>query len=628
MHYLVNGRECMSAGIYLYMYELYCAGLSDQMTHDQSAVTRQLQAQDLSIETMSTNSTLAKIVTKHGVPACGEFRRIDRLPRRVWSEADKQYAVKHMTAEYRTANGRQTLWPDQATSLVELHENNGLVGGIRVSGGKSTISFLAATVLGKYYQRPLLILPTKSIRTGKVRDAWTDAEQHWRLRNDVSWTSYEFLQRKENAEYLFTYRPQILILDEAHHAGRYDSSRTKRISRYLAHYPDTIVIALSGSLIASHVVADSIKLCAWALRTKSPLPLPHARATAKFWSMALEQPSKLNAGALHKWQSAADQTVLRGVGRRYTETPGVITSSGDSVIGTSLVLEPQTVEIKDSKILRAFELLRQGKLEHGGELIDCDGSATWNMAQTLALGFYLRADPEPPEEWTEAFRNFAAYCREVIADGELDTAGQVEETYKENLECWPVQDWLNIKNTYKRVNKTIWLSDERVIAAQKWMREHPLGIVWTQHPSFGERLKPYYGRQATDQATKALITSHVRGKACAASIKVCSEDLNLQYQFAHNLFISPPATGAWQEQAIARTHRFGQPEPVVTVEYWIACIENLKALDTARMRERLASSMTHDPNRKLLLGEWLGIAKKQKGPQWTQTTATNKAVMI
>lgn len=580
------------------------------------------------------NSNLERIALRGGVPNDEEFKRIDSLPRRKWSAEQTLRAVQRLTARLRRKRGTRVLWDDQAIALSEIGWYGGIVGGLRVSGGKTTTSFLAGTMLPDC-PRPLLIAPSKSIKTGKVARAYDNEQKHWRVRDDYSWVSYHFLQDEDNAEYLSIHLPGLLILDEAHHAGRYNSSRTKRIRRYLDEHPEVPCIVLTGSLIASRVVNDSLALCDWARGRHSPLPLPAAKDTQRYWKLALDVPKRLEPGALRRWCEPNEPTVA-GVGRRYYETPGIVCSAGKNVIGTTLLASTELVSITDTRVLDAFSHVRAGRRPDGTELLDPDGSNTWSLAQQLALGFYYEPTVPPPDDWTDAYRNWCSYCREHIADSscKCDTARQViRHVTSDATDCWPLEEWLLVKSQYKLERKAVWLSSSRVDAALRWTRRHRHALVWTQFKAFGFALAakglPYYGSHARDRATKRYITDHKPGAPASASIAVCSEDLDLQYTFCESLFVAPPATGAWHEQAIARYHRFGQPEPEVMAHYWIACAENRDALSVARQRERSAAAMTGDFSRKMLIAEWSPNTRKKLksvGPQWDSKKLT-KALM-
>lgn len=577
------------------------------------------------------NSVNERIALRNGVPNDAEFERIDRLPRRVWATKQALSAVLRLTKQLRTRLGERTLWPDQSIALTEIGFYGGTVCGIRVSGGKTTIAFLAGTMLPDC-ARPLLIAPSKSIRTGKVAAAYAEERKHWRVRSDYSWLSYHDLQKPTAREHLNSLRPGLIIFDEAHHVGRYDSRRTRVIRDYLGRHPSTPVIVLTGSLIASRVDSDALELSYWARKEHSPLPHPTAANTRRFWKLALGAPSRLQPGALRRWCRAGESTVT-GLGRRYYETPGVVCSAGENVIGTSLTADVELVRLVEPKVLAGFDYIRTGRGPDGAELLDADGSNTWLVAQTLALGFYYVLDPKPPTDWLDAYRNWCAYCREHIKSD--DCACDSEATARQHIlesdsECWPLNEWLLVKDKYQRKRKAVWLDSARLDAVCRWMDTHKHGIVWSQFRGFSEALairskKPYYGSQAQDRRTGKYITEHPAGRPCIASIKTCSEDLNLQKQFYQNLFPAPPATGAWHEQAIARTHRFGCSWPEVEVTYWAACAENRDNLTVAKLRERNAAAMTGDPSRKLLIADFTNTAYKTlEGPQWTKTKIAQK----
>lgn len=577
------------------------------------------------------NSVNERILLRNGVPNDAEFERIDKLPRRSWTTKQAMSAVRRLTESLRSKRGSRVLWPDQAIALTEIGYYGGTVCGIRVSGGKTTIAFLAGTCLHDC-PRPLLIAPSKSIRTGKVAAAYAEERKHWRVRSDYSWLSYHDLQRKDARQHLDNLRPGIIIFDEAHHVGRYDSRRTRVIRDYLKRYPEVPCIVLTGSLIASRVDSDALELSYWSRNKHSPLPYPAAANTRRFWKLALGVPQRLQPGALRRWCSNGEATVT-GLGRRYYETPGIVCSAGENVIGTSLTAEAELIRLTEPKILEAFEHIRSNRGPDGGELLDTDGSNTWLVAQTLALGFYYVLDPKPPADWLDAYRNWCAYCREHIRD--TACACDSEATTRQHVlgsetDCWPLDEWLLVKDKYHKSRKAVWLDTSRLDAVSRWMDTHKHGIVWSQFRGFSQALAtranvPYYGSHARDAATGKYITQHPAGRPCIASIKTCSEDLNLQKQFYQNLFPAPPATGAWQEQAIARTHRFGCSWPEVSVDYWVACAENRDNMTVAKLRERNAASMTGDPSRKLLCADWtLPAYRKLEGPQWTKTKIARK----
>lgn len=76
-----------------------------------------------------------KAFARGSVPNSAELRRILALPRRSWQEQADGY-VDPLTEHFRAPGGTQKLRPVQAAALVEMHDFGGLLGLVRVGGGK------------------------------------------------------------------------------------------------------------------------------------------------------------------------------------------------------------------------------------------------------------------------------------------------------------------------------------------------------------------------------------------------------------------------------------------------------------------------------------------------------------
>lgn len=592
-------------------------------------------------DTVPRNSRVGKSLRKDGVPACAEFHRIDKLPRRVWTEeTDLEEQVDLITAALKTPQGTQRLWTIQAVALREIADSKGLVGGIRVSGGKTLIALLAPTVLGA--QRPLIIVPAKSIRSGKVDKAYRDARQHWQVATNIQFVSYEMLQQLQYADLLEKYRPDAVIADEAHKWGRHDSARTARAQRFIDIAPEVPFITLSGTLLSSHIVTDITKLCEWSLKSNSPVPrsernpktgqLKSSKAQ-KDWSNALEvdtgwsksdgddvgEPKpRMASGALRRWLLPDEDDTLDNVrkayGRRYTQTPGVVVSSGDA-LGQSLVIDVKLNPDHDERVEQAFVALR-GDPRKDVPCKDVDGwiivdpPVLWSTAQQLELGFSYVTDPRPPEWWSQPRQNWFAYCRERLKLGDIDTELQVaNECRSLGVEApWQWTDWLEVRDKFRPNVRPEWLSDRRVDAAAAWLDKHK-ALCWTQYRAFGQRLSerhgiPFFSDDACDAEGNSIL-EFPGGRPAVLSLASCSEDLDyLQHHWHQNLIVCPPSTGQVWEQFLARTHRFGQRSDEVTCEVWIGCLENEEALDKARAKERAVAQSSLDEARKLLIAEW------------------------
>ena len=598
-------------------------------------------------ESVGRHSRTGKALRRNGVPACSEWQRIDALPRRVWTDEQADEMVELMTSMLRTPRGTWRLWRDQAVALYEIGEYGGLIGGLRVSGGKSLVAMLAATVCE--WKRPMVIVPAKSINSGKIEKAYREAREHWRISECIQWVSYEMLQSDTYKGLLEKYRPDGVVFDEAHKVGRYaDTKRTGRVSAFKegegARVP---FVLLSGTFMSSHIVKDISTLCEWGLGEGSPVPR-NAKAV-KDWADALEvDPSfskrlaeqgedprpRMAPGALARWctrDEAEDlDGVRRGFGRRFTQTPGVVVSSGEA-IGNELKIDVKLNAEHDAVIAQAFVELRGDpkndippKTPDGWILVDAP--VIWGIAQCLELGFYYRPDPRPPAEWTLARQTWAAYCRERMKfdeslECELHVANECRrlELEGEAPDAW--LEWSRLRGTFKLNVVPVWLSDRRVEQAGAWLKKHK-GLCWTQHTAFGTRVSqkfkiPYFSREACDVEGNSIL--EYPGGPAIASLAACSEDLNLQDRWHSNLVVCPPSTGQLHEQYIARTHRFGQKSPEVTVEMWVGCVENHEAIFKAIAKERAVANGSLDTARKLLVAEWTHLTDiPRKGRRWTR----------
>jgi hypothetical protein len=212
----------------------------------------------------------------------------------------------------------------------------------------------------------------------------------------------------------------------------------------------------------------------------------------------------------------------------------------------------------------------------------------------------------------------------VIADdsNDLDTELRVRNACMSDESCWPLHQWLAIKDIYTEPKITVWISDERVRAAAAWLKAHH-GLCWTSNPTFGAAVSgmsalPFYHQGAKDRRGRSVL-DHKRGTGAIVSLGSCSTDLDgMQKIWNKNLYVSPPASGDAHEQSLARTHRHGQTENEVHVTYWIACRENIEALKSAREKES-AVSVIENRQRKLLIAEWTLDRKKGTGEQWQKS---------
>jgi hypothetical protein len=184
--------------------------------------------------------------------------------------------------------------------------------------------------------------------------------------------------------------------------------------------------------------------------------------------------------------------------------------------------------------------------------------------------------------------------------------------------------WREVKDTFKPTTKAFWLCDEATKFCVAWAKKNK-GIIWVNEVALGVRLQeehgiPYYAAQGL--CGDKMIEDETG--SCVASVAANKEGRNLQYNFAANLIVAPPTTGAAWEQMLGRTHREGQKEDTVTVDVGLGAYENWKVLQQARYEADFAER-TGGQAQKLLFADWdipdANEVRKRIGPQWSKENA-------
>lgn len=524
-----------------------------------------------------------------------DLDRILALPKRRWQDAeDLDELVELLSAYLRVEGSTWTLRPIQAAALRDLAEQGGLFGPIRVGGGKTLVSLLAARVTKA--KRPLIIVPADLKK--KTLDELADYRKEWVI-PAFNIASYQALGRENNAKELDRLCPDQIFMDECQRIKNLDAAVTKRVARYLKAHPETIVAAVSGT-VTQRSIHDYAHILHW---THGPdtSPIPQDEAALQQWADALDEkvppgrrihPGELEqlcVSDLERKRFGVDPLTgaRRAWARRLTQTPGVVATEDEPLpIRLSLTEVGYT---PDTAITEAFTTLRDLWETPDGHTFS-DGAEMWRHAREIACGFYYVWDPRAPEAWMDARRNWHSYVRQILAHNQcqLDTElqvrnavlrGEYDETGEQTLAAW-----MAIKDTFKPNTKPVWLSDVMINLAADWLANNP-GICWVEHTAFGRRLAevtglPYFARLGEDAKTRKVIDHHTG--PCIASVESCGTGRNLQ-QFSSNLVISQPGNGGTWEQMIGRTHRDGQEAPEVTFEVVIPCLEQWTGFHQAQL---------------------------------------------
>lgn len=559
-----------------------------------------------------------------------ELERVLRLPRRSWDEQDGDFAAR-LTAALRKPGGTMTLRTIQAQALFEAGTRGGLFGPIRVGGGKTLISGLAGYVMRS--RRPLLL--TRANLVEKTKREFRELSVHWPIPNFIRLESYEKLGRTSHAELLNLYKPDLFIADEAHRLKNPKAAVTRRVNRYMNENPGTRFVAISGTMTRKSIL-EYAHLLKWCLKS-SGLPLPDSYSELEDWAMALDETdaeAKVSPGALvllcnAEERSLEDQRLAarRGYGRRLVETPGVVSSKDkDSDVGASLTIEAAQTDMTP-KTDEAFRVLRADWLTPDGWPLS-EPMHVAAVARQLAVGFYYKWDPRPPQVWIDARKEWSQWCRYILTNNRRNLDSEVQVRGAIDAGHYPVaadalETWRRLEPTFIPNTVPVWLDDSVIDLAARWAMVKP-GIVWCEHIAFAERLARktnlvYYGEGGLDRQGR-YIEGHPRGESLIASEGSNAEGRNLQYLFARNLIVSPSASGLRWEQLLGRTHRPGQPADEVTADVVCTCLEHVKALVKAKTQARFAEATTPGQTQKLLYADIIypdiDDVALMMGPRW------------
>ncbi len=297
----------------------------------------------------------------------------------------------------------------------------------------------------------------------------------------------------------------------------------------------------------------------------------------------------------------------QGYQRRLRETPGVI-SSPDKNLDCSLVIKKQLFD-PGPKVAAMLETLRQDNETPNGDVLATPADV-WRQARELACGFFYRWVPPPPPEWLVARKKWNWVVRQILTppdardrrqvvreqgvqvlqmDGamyeqykglHLDSPMQVALAVQQQritdhyiVECY--RGWEKIRGSYTINTVAQWVDDGTLNFCEQWVKSNGPAIIWTEHRAFGEflaaRLKTGFCSNGGLDAGGKTIEEYV-GKTVVASVAANKEGRNLQ-AWSRNLVVTASPTGSLWEQLIGRTHRMGQQEDTVYIDWLCACSE-------------------------------------------------------
>jgi hypothetical protein len=597
---------------------------------------------DLSTNAGTGESTAGWFAQFGAVESSDDLDRILALPRRAAFDPTSEAAqelVRSYTARLRRPAGSMTLLPVQAFALAEAEATGGLLGLIRVGGGKTLLSLLAPVVLGA---RVAVLMVPPILRSKLFEIEYPHLSKHWRLPQlqgadcvtlgapcVLHVVSYSALSTTKGADILERIKPDVVVLDEAHAVAR-NSARTKRWRRFLRAYPNTKVVALTGSGFVRSI-KDGAPLAQAALRQQAPVPFDFH--TLEAWSWALDPGSnRAEPGALKALMQPGDEDVRIGFQRRLVETPGVCATSDAPVLrfgetgseaAVSLNIHAYDVDVP-KEVEAALQELRQTAATPDGFEFDSMLEMS-RYARQIASGFYYvrtwpRGEPiELRREWLRCRNAYSKCVRDYLAHSSrpgMDSPLLLARAAAAGQwDCPEYFDWAEIADKCEPDIEDVWLSDFLVEAAAKW-GEKNVGIIWTRYRAFGAKLArllgcPFYA--GGHVAAAELDRDGMKGeRTIVVSIDAHRRGHNLQ---AYNLQLvtSISSNGEVWEQKLGRLHRPGQNEASVDTYVCVHTKEMMNALCDAVESARFAQQLTGGDQKLLNSTFTFQLVKSKKG---------------
>ena len=496
-----------------------------------------------------------------------EFRRVEALPRRAWSDYADQ-AVPILTTAFKTPHGTQTLRPHQAAAIIEAHDQRGLFGPLGVGSGKTLITQLIPLALES--KRPLLLLPSHLKKTTELY-VLPKLREHWQTNPALRIESYSALSVISGLQLLEDYQPDLIMCDEVHALSHRTSARTKRFFRYLAAHPETIVVGLSGT-VCKKSIQDYANLVIAALGDRAPVPKSYHDVVD--WSLAIDvdvpDHERIAPGALSRFCAEGEEPI-DGYSRRLVETPGVVATTTSSVDMSLTIIRVTEKDIRvPAAVTKALADLRTAWVTPGGEEIT-DAMDYWRKSNELAMGYYyVWAWPNAvvDYDWLRARSAWRSFVRHAIAhrrsaggvpiDTELGVHNACAAGRLDSVGVW--ETWQEFVKRPQPPTVAVWYDNTLVEQIPKLITE-PDTLIWYHGRALGQKLAEVGGWPCFDAGEKSALDllSHVDNTLapCVCSIRSHGTGKNLQ-RYANNLVVTCPSSGDVWEQLLGRTHRPGQ----------------------------------------------------------------------
>ena len=518
-------------------------------------------------------------------------------------DCDQRWGVKGPDGKVIPGSGCiLSLNGPQGWALEEFSDAPGLWGNIGVGHGKTGIDILLAMAKRDVQMAVLLIPP--AVKSQLYERDYLQWAAHFKvphLAGHYTWPdrrpvlrviTYSELQLPKNSDILVRDGvADLVIADEGHNCKDKKGTRWKRIDR--ASEVKQFYFAVLTGTPTDKSIKEYDHLIGRALGPRSPVPLHPP--TVDTWASALDAGEfRAPMGQLAKLCKPGEN-VQEGYARRISDTHGCIVTSSASVKCALSITAAKAPELPsdpvpgfDGRTLRdLIEGTRRGERPDGEQAMEALTSARWG--RQLAAGFYSywnfpRKEPDALiKEWLAKRKAYHKEGREKLKhsaefmDSPLllwNAAARWHDGYAHDGKSYPKHckkgpmpvweaatfpEWRAIKDKVFHETRYKWVSDYLVDATVAWAKKH-VGIIWTEHHDFGQRVALKAGIPFYDGGGKNPELDENGERSIVAAVMANDTGKNLQklYTGTSTPTRSAPTNGG-NSRSAARTVTASRP---------------------------------------------------------------------